>query len=197
MPSIANFFYAQLFARIPRPTASFASKTVVITGANGGMGKEIAKHVIRLGAPSVIFGCRSLARGQEAKAEVETELKCSGDIIQVWNLDIESPASISGFVEKAQGLSRLDVLVSNAGVQRSQFEVAYDTERCVGINVIGTWLLAIQLLPKLRETALKFNVTPHATFVSSALYDVAKWPEEPVDDIFAWASDKTHMQFNQ
>jgi hypothetical protein len=50
----------------------------------------------------------------------------------------------------------------------------YNTERSLAVNVIGTFLLAVQLIPKLRETARAYKTTPHMTFVTSALYDVAR-----------------------
>lgn len=64
MPSLGDFIHTQFLLKIPKPTASFAGKTVIVTGANGGLGKEIVKHIIRLGADKIIFGCRSLAGAQ-------------------------------------------------------------------------------------------------------------------------------------
>ncbi len=61
------------------------------------------------------------------------------------------------------------------------------------MNNIGTFLLALQLIPKLKETARTFGVTPHMTFVASALYDVAKYPENHGEDIFAWFRDESHV----
>ncbi|OIW30745.1 NAD(P)-binding protein [Coniochaeta ligniaria NRRL 30616] len=193
MPTLGNFVHTQFVLKIPKPTASFAGKTIIVTGANGGLGKETAKHIIRLGASKVIFGCRSQSRGEEAKSEIEGLLKCSPNIIEVWEVDLESPASIKSFVDRANTLPRLDVLINNAGIQSAKFSVVYDTERTLAVNVIGTFLLAVQLVPKLRETARKYRDTPHMTFVSSALYDVAKYPEEHGDDIFEWFMEKSHV----
>ncbi|KAH8765585.1 hypothetical protein F5883DRAFT_497039 [Diaporthe sp. PMI_573] len=193
MPSLGDFFHAQFILDIPKPSASFASQTVIITGANGGLGKELAKHVIRLGASKVIFGCRSLARGNEAKLEVESLLKCSPHLIQVWQLDLESPTSVKNFVDQANALHRLDTFISNAGVGNIGFKVVYDTERTLAVNDIGTFLLALQLIPKLKRTASEFETTPHLTIVTSALYDVAKYPEQHGEDIFSWFKDESHF----
>lgn len=198
MPTFRDFVRTQFLLKIPKPTASFADKTVIITGANGGLGKEIAKHIIRLGASKVIFGCRSQSRGNEAKSEIENLLNCSPGIIEVWDLDLESPASIKSFVDRASRLPRLDVVINNAGIMTFKFKAIYDTERTIAVNLIGTFLLAVQLIPKLKETAQKYRVTPHMTFVSSALYDEAKYPEKHGDDIFAWYKDESHFdRFNQ
>ncbi|TAQ84980.1 hypothetical protein B7494_g6699 [Chlorociboria aeruginascens] len=193
MPSFGNFIHTQLILKIPKPTTSFSSKTVIITGANSGLGKEAAQHIIRLGASKVILGCRNKSKGNKAKDEIEASLKCNPDIIEVWEVDIESPASVKQFVDQANKLPRLDVLINNAGIQGVKFQVSYDTERTVAVNVIGTFLLALQLLPKLKETAKTYGVMPHMTFVGSALYDIAKYPEKHGDDIFTWLGDKTHV----
>ncbi|KAL6242349.1 hypothetical protein RBB50_010897 [Rhinocladiella similis] len=192
MPSFGNFLHTQFILRIPKPSASFASKTVIVTGGNSGLGKEAVKHIIRLGASKVILACRSQSRGKNAKQEIEALLKCSPSIIDVWELDLESPPSIKSFVERANTLPRLDVLINNAGIQTIKFKVVYDTERTLAVNVIGTFLLASQMVPKLKESARKHGTTPHMTFVGSALYDVAKWPENYGDDIFAWFKEKSH-----
>jgi retinol dehydrogenase-12 len=193
MPSFGNFLHTQFILKIPKPTTSFATKTVIITGASSGLGKEAAKHIVRLGASKVILGCRNVSKGTKTKHEIESSLRCSLDIIEVWEVDIESPSSVKGFVDRANKLPRLDVLINNAGMQSIKFQVAYGTERTVAVNVIGTFLLALQLLPKLKETAKEYGVVPHMTFVGSALYDVAKYPEKHGDDIFAWLGDETHL----
>lgn len=194
MPSFANFLHTQLILKIPKPTASFASKTVIITGASSGLGKETAKHIVRLGASKVILGCRNTSKGNTAKLEIEASLKCDKGIIEVWQLDIESPSSVKEFVDRVNKLSRLDVLISNAGMTAISFQVTYGTERTIAVNVIGTFLLALQLIPKLKETARVYGVTPHLTFVESALYDAAKYPVYHGDDIFDWHADKNHVE---
>ncbi|KAH8907672.1 NAD(P)-binding protein [Coniochaeta sp. PMI_546] len=193
MPTLGDFVHTQFILKIPKPTASFVGKTVIVTGANGGLGKETVKHIIRLGVSKVIFGCRSQSRGKKAKSEIEGLLKCSDTIIEVWEVDLESPSSIKNFVDRANTLPRLDVVINNAGMQTLRFSVVYGTERTLAVNFIGTFLLAVQLIPKLRETAREYRVTPHMTFLSSALYDVAKYPEKHGDDIFAWFRDKSHV----
>ncbi|KFA50071.1 hypothetical protein S40293_08602, partial [Stachybotrys chartarum IBT 40293] len=193
MPSFGDFVHTQFVLNIPKPTASFASKTVIVTGANGGLGKEIVKHILQLGASKVIFGCRSQARGDAAKREVEALLKVNPEVIEVWEVDLESPTSIRRFVERVNNLPRLDVLVNNAGLRSFNFGVFYDTERTLAVNNIGTFLLALQLIPKLKETARKFQTTPHMTIVASALYDAANYPENHGEDIFSWYKDKSRV----
>lgn len=153
MPSLANFLYTQLLLQIPIPTTPFPSKTVLITGASSGLGKETAKHIARLGASKIILGCRSISKGESAAAEIQSSVHCSADILEVWQLDLESPDSVKSFVDRVNKLPRLDVVINNAGLQAANYAVSYGTERTIAVNVIGTFLLAVQLVPKLEETA--------------------------------------------
>lgn len=84
-------------------------------------------------------------------------------------------------------------MINNAGIRSVNFKVVYDTERTLAVNNVGTFLLALQLIPRLKETARRYGVTPHMTTVASALYDVAKYPPQHGDDIFAWYKDKSHV----
>lgn len=193
MPTLGDFVYTQFLLKIPEPSTSFVSKTAIVTGANGGLGKEMVKHLIRLGASKIICGCRSLSRGTDAKKEIEGVSKCKSNVIEVWEVDLESPPSIRIFVERANGLPRLDVVINLTGVRCFSFQVIYDTERTLAVNNIGTFLLALPLIPKLKETACSFGTTPVMNIVGSALYDIAKYPEKPGEDIFAYFKDKSKV----
>ncbi|BCS21939.1 uncharacterized protein APUU_30164S [Aspergillus puulaauensis] len=195
MPSLANFLYTQLFLQIPIPTTPFTSKTVLITGASSGLGKETAKHIARLGATKIILGCRSISKGEAAAAEIHSAVHCSADIFEVWQLDLESPDSVKSFVDRANKLPRLDFVINNAGLQAANYAVSYGTERTIAVNVIGTFLLAVQLVPKLKETARVYRTTPHMTFVGSELYGFATYPEEHGDDLFGWFGERRHGSY--
>jgi NAD(P)-dependent dehydrogenase (short-subunit alcohol dehydrogenase family) len=194
MPSyFGHFVHRQWVLNVPKPTASFAFKVAIVTGGNSGLGKESVKHLVHLGASKVIIACRNKSKGEQAKLEILSSMRCSADMLEVWELDIESPTSIKAFVDRANRLDRLDALLNNAGVSTVKYKVSYGTEQAVGINVIGTMLLAIQLVPKLKETARAFKVTPHMTFTQSALYRLAKYPENPGDDIFAYMGNEQNV----
>lgn len=57
-----SFLYSQLIQTLPYPKASFAGKSVIVTGSNVGLGKEAA----RLGASPLILAVRSLEKGNAA-----------------------------------------------------------------------------------------------------------------------------------
>ncbi|RAH47979.1 NAD(P)-binding protein [Aspergillus brunneoviolaceus CBS 621.78] len=196
MPTLSDFFSTQFLLRIPQPSASFTNKTIIVTGANGGLGRETAKHLIRLGAEKVIFACRSRSRGEQAKREIEAQLNCKTNLVDVRELDLESPASIKRFAEwAARSLPRVDVLINNAGIHANKFKVVYDTERTLAVNNIGTFLLTVQMIPKMKATARAYGVTPVITFVASALYDIAEYPAQHGEDIFTWFREESHVNF--
>jgi NAD(P)-dependent dehydrogenase (short-subunit alcohol dehydrogenase family) len=132
-----GFFYSQLFITPPYPTASLAGQTIIVTGANTGLGKEAARHIARLGVSKLILAVRNTAAGEAAKRDIETTTKCSADIVEVWSLDLSSYASVQSFAERASKLDRLDVLLENAGVASNEFILAEGHERSITIVSSG------------------------------------------------------------
>jgi retinol dehydrogenase-12 len=191
--SFVDFLKIQLFTTIPTPTKSFASKTVIITGANTGLGYEAAQKILTLGASKLILGCRSTERGLTAKNSLVSSTGCDPSIIEVWEIDMASFDSVKKFGERAARLERLDAVIENAGVRMNDFELAEGTEITMTVNVISTFLLALLVLPKLQDTAKIFGVTPHLTFVGSALYSLAKFPEPLPEDLWQWYSEKENF----
>jgi retinol dehydrogenase 12 len=151
---------------LPYPTTRWDEKTVIVTGANVGIGQEAARHFVRLGARKVILGCRDLEKGSLAKEDIETSLAVS-DVIEVWPLDLESFESVKDFARRADALARLDAVIESAGVMTTQFAEHGGWELQITVNVISTFLLAFLVLPALRRTAREFNTTPHIVVVSS------------------------------
>lgn len=125
--AFASFVYRQLTASVPVPQQSFLGQTVIITGANTGLGFEAAKHIVRLGAEKVILGVRTLSKGEEARAAIESSAEKSG-VVEVWQVDMASYASVKAFVKKADGLQRIDVVLENAGMLTEKFSMAEDNE---------------------------------------------------------------------
>ncbi|KAI0122534.1 putative short-chain dehydrogenase/reductase family protein [Daldinia grandis] len=148
-------------------TETCAGKTYIVTGSNTGLGLEAAKHLVRVRAKRVIIAVRNLKAGEAAKAEIESATNNRG-IAQVWHLDLASFESVKDFARKAtEELDRIDGLIENASVALDKFALAEGYESTVTINVLSTFLLAILLLPKMTETARRFNSQPNLTIVTS------------------------------
>ncbi|KAK4039828.1 hypothetical protein C8A01DRAFT_46788 [Parachaetomium inaequale] len=111
------------------PTTPFTGKTILITGANSGLGLAAATKFAALSPARLILG--------------------------LWHLDMASHASVAAFARRAaDDLPRLDVAVLNAGVYEVARGVsAHGWERTLQVNTLSTALLAVLLLPKLRASS--------------------------------------------
>ncbi|KAJ9657661.1 hypothetical protein H2198_004189 [Neophaeococcomyces mojaviensis] len=163
-----GFLYSQFFVTPKIPTTPLNGQTLIITGSNTGLGFEAARHIARLNPTKLILAVRNLEAGAKARDEIIATTSCDPSIIEVWRLDLASFSSVLAFADRvSKDLDRLDGISLNAGVQTVKFELVEGFERTVTINVISTFLLALAVLPKLRETARRFNIKPRLSIVSS------------------------------
>ncbi|KAL7925742.1 hypothetical protein ACQKWADRAFT_199624 [Trichoderma austrokoningii] len=141
-------------------------KTYIVTGANGGLGYEVAKHLVRLEAAKVIIGVRNAEAGNAAKSTIETLLGRK-DVIEVWDLDLASYDSVKAFAEKVKGLERIDALVLNASALITAWDIKEGNESGITINFMSNFLLAVSVLPHLQAIAKRDEIKPHLVVVGS------------------------------
>lgn len=124
----------------------------LVTGANAGIGKEIARELARGGA-RVIFLCRSQERAQAAMDEIATD--ASNDDLHLVQCDLSRQADIRAAAEEiTERFDRLDVLVNNAGVYLTDFVLTVDQlEKTWAVNHLGYFLLTNLLLDLLQASA--------------------------------------------
>ncbi|KAE9378535.1 putative short-chain dehydrogenases/reductase [Stipitochalara longipes BDJ] len=148
-------FLTQAWSPPANPTTSFAGKTVIITGANSGLGFEAAVKLHQLGCSCLVVGVRDLTKGEAAKKEIlrRTGVGAGGGTIEVWKCDMDDYESLLAFSEKVEGLERVDCVVLNAGIFGVAYKVGrYSWEEVLQVNVLSTALLGILLLPKLKAS---------------------------------------------
>ncbi len=126
-------------------------KTVVITGANSGLGYEGTRAFAETGA-TVVMACRSVERGERAAAEIRSA--SDADLhLDVRECDLASLDSVRSFAEGvATGYDAVDVLCNNAGVMaipRSETEDGFETQ--FGVNHLGHFALTGRLFPLLQS----------------------------------------------
>jgi retinol dehydrogenase-12 len=143
-------------------------KTIIVTGASGGLGLEAARIYASLGAARLILAVRTQSKGEAAKASILSSLSQSESAasefphnnapqIDVWLLDLASFASVQQFADKAcNGPEYIDIALLNAAVSKSGFNGTQDgSDETLQTNLLSTVLLALRLLPKLRESSAK------------------------------------------
>jgi NAD(P)-dependent dehydrogenase (short-subunit alcohol dehydrogenase family) len=136
-----------------------AGKTVLVTGANSGVGFQAARELARHGA-RVLLGVRDVAKGEAARNRILAELPRAQ--VAIVPLDMASLASIKGFAgEFVSSGGQLDVLVNNAGVmalpKREQTPDGF--ERQFGTNHLGHFALTGLLMPALLKAPAPRVVT--------------------------------------
>lgn len=156
-------------------SALMRGKTVIITGANCGIGRATAAELLRLQA-RVILACRDTERAEEAARELREETGDSGEVV-VKQLDLSSLRSVQRFCQEVlREEPNLDVLINNAGVFQCPYTKTEDGfEMQFGVNHLGHFLLTHLLLGLLKSSAPSRIVV-----VSSKLY---KYGEINFDDL--------------
>ena len=174
---LPTLFYSQFFIKIPFPEHDFSGQTVIVTGSNTGLGKEAARHLVRLKASKVILGVRTISKGEAAAKEITESCKVSADVVEVWELDAGDEASIDTFVKRAQGLDRLDAAILNAGMMTQTWSTMSNHESTIAVNVFGSLRLAQGLLPKVEQSAQNTGHRGRLTVVGSDMMYVANLAE--------------------
>lgn len=160
----------------------YSGKTIIVTGATSGIGKEAVYQFAVLGAANVVVAARDLQKGAQVKAELNSRLG-RDDQLDVWELDMLDYGSVTAFAKRAEQLDALDVVVLNAGVRRKPYVLSrYGWEEDVQVNTLSTTLLAILLLPKLKASKQLTGRIPALVFVNSGLHQNAVVPTVVQED---------------
>jgi NAD(P)-dependent dehydrogenase (short-subunit alcohol dehydrogenase family) len=151
-------------AEIPDQTG----RTVLVTGANSGLGLRTAEALAARGA-HVLMGCRDATRGEAARSEVATS--ATGPAPEVVPLDLADLGSVRDAARSvADAVERLDVLVNNAGVMAMPLRRTADgLELQFATNHLGHYALTGLLLPVL----LRAN-GPRVVTVSSNVHRMGR-----------------------
>jgi NAD(P)-dependent dehydrogenase (short-subunit alcohol dehydrogenase family) len=143
MPAMARWTHEQ----IPDQTGA----TVVITGANSGLGLRSAEALAAKGA-RVLMACRNPAKAAAALEEVQAV--ATGPAPEVVPLDLADLDDVAACAERLAGsLDHIDVLMDNAGVmalpRREETQQGFEMQW--GTNHLGHFALTGRLLPLLRQ----------------------------------------------
>ncbi|KAJ7483238.1 hypothetical protein FB451DRAFT_1438886, partial [Mycena latifolia] len=168
--SFWTFLRSQIFAPPAVVTADLTGKTVIVLGANTGIGFEAAKHFASMNAGRLILACRSQAKGQAAVNKIKAAT--GYERAELWLIDLADFASVRHFADKFErDGGRLDILVENAAVGKSGYELTKDGwDISLQVNDLSPSLLALLLLPRMLHTARAHVTLPRIVVVSSNVH---------------------------
>src|SRR5579884_3012607 len=129
-----------------------SGRVAVVTGANRGLGRELARYLFAGGA-RVIVACRDEAAGEATAAALRALPPGGPGRLEVRPLDLGDLASVERFAAGLAGEPRLDLLANNAGVMAVDRGLTADGfEMHMGVNHLGHFALTVRLLPLLAST---------------------------------------------
>ena len=128
------------------------NKVALVTGANRGIGLEVAKQLAKTGN-SVILGSRSIELGEKA---VESFPSTHATVVPV-ELDVTIEPTIARLVREIESrFGRLDVLVNNAGILIDETDLPSETKldtvrKTLDTNLLGAWRLCQACIPIMKK----------------------------------------------
>jgi len=132
------------------------NKSILITGANGGLGKDSARQLAMInGTEKIYLACRNLAKAQEAKQSLE---KSTGkSIFEIVIMDVSDPSSVRSAVAELK--KPIDALIMNAGGMGGKNPMDVNSDGVTSLfaaNVLGHVVLLDELIKekKLNKVAL-------------------------------------------
>ena len=167
-PNSWGFTHEQLEA------VDLSGQIALITGANSGIGKEIAISLSRQGA-AVVLGCRSPQRCFKAADEIRSDDRYSGAPVTPLMMDISNLSKVQRAAKMfIKNHDKLDMLFLNAGIfQDEQNPLSVDgIETTFATNVVGHHLLYRMLEP------LLLNSTMARVVSTSSLAGMSWLPKE-------------------
>jgi NAD(P)-dependent dehydrogenase (short-subunit alcohol dehydrogenase family) len=138
-------------ARSARKLPDQSGRTALVTGANTGVGFEVARALACHGA-TVVLACRDADRARNAAARIGLDAPKADVRIEI--LDLASLASVRRAADRInRDHPRIDLLVNNAGVMWTPRELTEDGfEKHLGVNHLGHFALTGLILPRLTPT---------------------------------------------
>lgn len=193
-PFFPNQFIKNQFRTKAHPTpenTNLTGQVAIVTGSNTGLGLACAGQLLSHKLSHLIMAVRSLDKGEQAAAPLRKKYPSAK--IDIWQLDMTSYDSVRAFAARVEkDLTRLDVVVLNAGIGFQPFKIVPETghEQTVQVNYLSTILLGILLLPSLSTKSPAG--TPGRLTISTAMLSVtAKFPNKNADPLLPSFNDES------
>jgi NAD(P)-dependent dehydrogenase (short-subunit alcohol dehydrogenase family) len=135
----------------------FVDKACIVTGANTGLGFEVAERLAARGADTTLL-CRSRRKGEEAVARIGATAPNAS--VELAVCDLSTLSSIRDFVERYRDRhQKLDLLYNNAAVMKSErTETGDGFEMMFQVNYLAPFILMNSLLDLLKRGTSPFVI---------------------------------------
>ena len=166
-----------------------AGRNALVTGANSGIGFEVARGLAALGA-RVVLACRDRASGEQARDAIRTATGNRG--AELAEVDVSLRDSVWRLARALEGrLERLDVLVNNAGTwSQRRRETGDGVELTWGTNQLGYVLVTRELLGLLRAAPAARVVNVASQLARDLDLDDVEFRRRRYSGIAAYAQSK-------
>lgn len=169
-----------------------SGRTVLVTGANSGLGTETARALGAAGA-RVVITTRDAAKSADALATLQEAVP--GAVFEAVEMDLGSLASVRAASDTVlQRYPELDVVIGNAGVMNTPFgRTEDDFETQFGVDHLGHFVFYNRIAPSLLAAAPARIVmlSSGAHFNSDILWDDVNWANTEYDKFLAYGQAKT------
>jgi NAD(P)-dependent dehydrogenase (short-subunit alcohol dehydrogenase family) len=158
-------------------TLSFVGKSILITGANSGIGFEFTRQLLYI-------AFRTLVKGEKTHKtllrDAAVQKSNANTILMPYELDLSKYSSVLSFCKKLSAeVQTLDLAVMKAGAGIFKFDILpTGNETMLQVNFLSTALLSLHLLPILQRES-KLDHPSHLTFVGSIGAHKTSWEQEP------------------
>jgi short-subunit dehydrogenase len=149
-------------------------KTALVTGASGGIGRQIARRLAREGMSIIVSG-----RREEVLTDIAAELRAQGVRSEAVVADLADLNQIDALIERSEtALGEIDVLVNNAGIGGNpEAFTAYSREELISfvdVNLTAPLLLTHRVVPGMLE-----RERGHVVFIASMAGKVGPAYDQP------------------
>lgn len=159
---------------IKKNCKDLTNKKVVVTGATGGLGREICMSLAELNA-DIILACRNKVLSDQLKEDILSSFPNTNiDFVQ---LDLSNLQSVKTCIASLQEYNGIDILINNAGVYNvplKKLDSGYNN--IFQINFLYTYYLTKQLLPELEKKENSVCIT-----LGSVAHNYSKLDEQDID----------------
>ena len=148
--SLVDLAFGGFFPTLKVPPVDLTGKVAIVTGANSGIGLQIARCIAGQGA-TVYLACRNISKAKEAASQITYENPSCKDRVHVLSVDMSLLSSVRDFADTVKSISlKIDLLFHNAGIASAPAGKEFTSEgfpMLYATNFLGSFFLTHLLEP--------------------------------------------------